>query len=387
MQEGEQMKYRRFGNLDWEVSILGFGAMRLPVRDGDRKKIDLPEATRMIRYAIDHGVNYIDTAVTYHGGTSEAFVGKALRDGYRERVKLATKMPPWFVREHKDFNTILNDQLKRLETDTIDCYLLHGMNKDHWPRLRDLGVLEWAEGAIKDGRIQHLGFSFHDRYELFKEIIDAYDKWEFCLMQYNYMDVEYQAGTKGLRYAVEKGLSVFVMEPLRGGQLAKTPPESIRSLWQEAQIQRNQVEWALDFVWSHPEVSMALSGMSHMQQLKENLTIADSAEVSMLTERDMEVIGRVRKAFQKLRPIPCTNCYYCMPCPNNVDIPHILALYNDGHIYDDHKRVRFLYRMVAQEQQATNCISCGECEEHCPQQIAISEWLSEAHEWLAPTKR
>jgi len=249
------MQYRRFGKLDWKVSALGFGAMRLPVIDKDQSRINEPEAMKMIHYAFDHGVNYIDTAWPYHGGTSEGLVGRALKDGYREKVKLATKLPCWAVQTVQDCERILNTQLERLQTDHIDFYLLHGLNKARWPDMRDMGVLKWAEKAKSDGRIGHLGFSFHDDFEVFQEIIDGYDGWTLCQIQYNYMDTEYQAGTKGLKYAAEKGLAVVIMEPIRGGQLAKNPPESVAELWKTAERQWSPAEWALQWIWNQPEVS------------------------------------------------------------------------------------------------------------------------------------
>lgn len=210
------MKFRPFGNLGWDVSALGFGAMRLPVINKDHSKIDEPQATRMLHYAIDNGVNYVDTAYIYHGGNSEKWLGRALKNGYREKVKIATKLPSWFVKEKSDFDRFLNEQLERLQTDTIEVYLLHGLNSTQWPNLRDLDVLEWADQAKQDGRIQHLGFSFHDSLEQFKAIVDAYDRWEVCQIQYNYMDIEFQAGSEGLQYAADRDIAVIIMEPLRG---------------------------------------------------------------------------------------------------------------------------------------------------------------------------
>jgi len=245
------MRYRAFGRLAWQPSALGFGAMRLPTIDGDSARIDEPEATRMIRHAIDSGVNYVDTAWPYHRSTSEPFLGRALRDGYRERVKLATKLPCWLVKEAADLDRFLDQQLERLATDRIDFYLLHALDGERWPIMRDLGVLGRAERAMADGRIGHLGFSFHDKYEVFQEIVDAYDGWTFCQIQYNYMDEEEQAGTCGLNYAAEKGLAVVVMEPLRGGMLAGDVPESVQVVWDTAPRRRSPADWALQWLWNH----------------------------------------------------------------------------------------------------------------------------------------
>ena len=254
------MQYRIFGKLDWKPSALGSGAMRLPILDKDPAQIDETEATRMVRHAIDHGVNYIDNAYPYHRGTSEAFLGRALQDGYRERVRLATKMPCWLVKAHEDLDRLLNEQMERLQTRTIDFYLLHSLDGESWPKIRDVGVLRWAESALADGRIGYLGFSFHDKYEVFQEIVDASDLWTFCQIQYNYLDVEYQAGTRGLQYAASKGLAVVIMEPLRGGALARNVPPTVQALWDSAQtlrvsetlrvFPRNPADWALQWLWN-----------------------------------------------------------------------------------------------------------------------------------------
>lgn len=380
------MKYRSFGKLDWKVSALGFGAMRLPVIDNDQAKIDEPEALKMIRHAVDNGVNYVDTAYLYHGGNSELVVGRALRDGYREKVRLATKMPAWAVETAKDFDKILNEQLNKLQTEHIDFYLLHGIDKTSWPKLRDLDVLNWAEGAIDDGRIGYLGFSFHDDIEVFKEIVDAYDKWTFCQIQYNFMDIEHQAGTEGLKYAAEKGLAMVIMEPLRGGSLTKEPPESVAKLWAGSPQPRSQSDWALQWVWNQPEVSVALSGMTAMQHVVENLASADRSGAGILSEDELSLIGQVREEYIDVSPIPCTNCQYCTPCPNGVNIPRSFSLYNEGYMYEDHRRSRFFYRQLPQDQQADKCEQCHECEELCPQDFPIPEWLEKVHGWLGPKK-
>jgi uncharacterized protein len=379
------MKYRPFGKLDFQVSALGFGAMRLPVIDGDQGKINEPEAVRMIRYAIDHGVNYVDTAWPYHGGHSEGVVGRALQDGYRAKVRLATKLPARFVQTAEDFDRFLNEQLKRLQTDHLDFYLLHGLNKRTWPKVRDLEVLAWAEKAIKDGRFGYLGFSFHDEYEVFKEIIDAYERWTFCQIQYNFMDTEYQAGTKGLQYAAGKGLAVVIMEPIRGGQLAKQPPESVIGIWESASRKRSPAEWALQWVWDHPEVSTVLSGMSTMDQVIENIESAERSGPNYLNDEELSLVDRVQEEYRKRSPIPCTNCKYCLPCPNNVNIPGVLGLYNDASKFGDVTRVQFLYTIRIQEdEKASQCLECRDCEELCPQGIAISEWIKKADELLDP---
>jgi hypothetical protein len=379
------MRYRPFGKLDWQVSALGFGAMRLPVINNDQAKINEPESIKMIRYAVDHGVNYVDTAYPYHGGQSEGLVGRALQEGYREKVKLATKLPVWLVQTADDLDRFLNDQLNRLQTDHLDFYLLHGLNKRTWPKIRDLEVFKWAERAIKDGRFLYLGFSFHDEYEVLKEIIDAYDQWTFCQIQYNFMDTEYQAGTKGLKYAAEKGLAVVIMEPIRGGQLAKKPPEAVVRLWETTPKRRSPAEWALQWVWNQSEVSTVLSGMTTMDQVIENVESANRSGPDILTAEELSLVGQVQEEYRKRSSIPCTNCKYCLPCPNNVNIPEILGLYNDALMYDDVLRAKLLYQIRIQEgERADQCLECQECEEKCPQGIAIPEWIKKAQDLLAP---
>ena len=226
------MKYRRFGRLNWEVSALGFGVMRLPTLEGDEGKINEPNAIKMIRYALDNGVNYVDTAYPYHRGNSEILLGETLQEGYREKVKVATKMPTWLVKSQEDMDKFLDEQLHKLKLDYVDFYLLHGLEHKRWQLLKKLNVLEWGDRQIADGKINHLGFSFHDEYSVFKEIVDSYE-WTLCQIQYNYMDAKYQAGTKGLKYAASKGLAVVVMEPIAGGRLAINPPEEIQKAARE----------------------------------------------------------------------------------------------------------------------------------------------------------
>jgi len=353
--------------------------MRFPIKGNDTSNIDEPEATKMLHYAIDHGVNYLDTAYPYHGGNSELFVGRVLKGGYREKVRLATKLPCWLVESSQDFDKYLNEQLQKLQTDHVDFYLLHGLNQDRWQKMSALGVLEWAEGAIADGRIGYLGFSFHDKYKVFKEIVDAYDGWTFCQIQYNYMDIENQAGTKGLKYAASKGLAVVIMEPLLGGRLVN-PPQPIQDLWNTAAKKRTPADWALQWLWNQPEVSVVLSGMSTMQQVKENVASADASGIGILTEEELALIARVREKYRELCPIPCTRCGYCMPCPNGVDIPRNLTVYNQAVMYDklDHSRTEY-NKWIPEEARAGACVQCRECEEKCPQDIPISEWMVRVH--------
>ncbi|MHB1295713.1 MAG: aldo/keto reductase [Anaerolineae bacterium] len=374
------MQYRKFGKLDWQVSALGFGCMRLPTT-GEDKHIDEPEAIRMIRHAIDQGVNYVDTAYPYHGGQSEVVVGKALQDGYRERVRLATKLPSWLVNTAEDFDRFLNEQLGKLQTDHIDFYMLHSLDQASWHKLRDLGVLAWAEKAKAEGRIRHVGFSFHDGYEVFQEIVDAYDRWDFAQIQYNYMNEEEQAGAKGLEYAASKGLALVIMEPLLGGKLANVP-EPVKAILDETGRDRTPADWALQWLWNKPEVSVVLSGMSAMDQVEGNLLSAATSGVGTLAAEDLAVFERVKAKYDELCPIPCTKCGYCMPCPNGVNIPNNLEIYNGGSMYGDVEGARQGYKWLPEEQRAEACIQCRQCEDLCPQSILISEWMPRVHQVL-----
>ena len=372
------MRFRSFGRLRWKVSALGFGAMRLPVIGGDPGEIDQPEAIRMMRYAIDNGVNYVDTAYPYHRGKSEALVGKVLENGYGEKVRLATKMPTWRVKSQRGMDKYLLEQLSRLQTNQVSFYLLHGLNRKEWRRLKELNVLDWAEKKIGDGKFEHLGFSFHDDYPAFREIVDDYNGWTLCQIQYNYMDADYQAGTKGLRYAASRGLAVVVMEPIAGGRLAINPPGEIRARW-DKEPRRKPAEWALQWVWNHPEVSVALSGMSTMQQVAENVRSANRSSPNSLSLKELKLIDRVKHLYKKLGFVGCTNCQYCMPCPEGVNIPQILALYNEYYTANRSVKVKKRYReSVTAETMASRCVGCGNCEELCPQSLSIPEVLRKA---------
>ena len=379
------MQYRKFGKLDWEASVLGFGCMRLPTADGNplSGQIVTDEAIGMIRYAIDHGVNYIDTAYTYHVGQSEVVVGKALQDGYRTKVKLVTKSPVRLIKQAKEFDSFLNEQLAKLQTERIDFYLLHGLNRTKWREIvLKHNLLERAEAAIRDGRIGALGFSFHDKYELFTEIVDGYDKWAFCQIQYNYLDIEKQAGVKGLKYAAAKGLPIVVMEPLLGGKLTN-PPRAVQELFDGAAIKRSPADWALQWVWDQPEVAVVLSGMGALDQVKENLISADRSSVNSLGLAEQQLIAAVREQYLTRTAIACTGCGYCLPCPNGVMIPRNLVLYNDAFIHEALNAPRLGYaKLRSKNEQASACIQCKVCEAKCPQQIPISEWLPKVHTLL-----
>lgn len=364
------MQYRRFGSTGWEVSALGFGAMRLPTRrEGEALAVDQDASVELIRAGIDGGINYVDTAYPYHDGFSEPVVGKALKDGYRDKVRLATKMPCWLVKEKGDFDRYLDEQLAKLGTSRIDYYLLHALWKDRWEQMESLGALSWAERAKSDGRIGSLCFSFHDGPELFRRVVDAYD-WEMCQIQYNYMNENVQAGTAGLEYAASKGIAVVVMEPLLGGLLAR-PPEGIARLWSAAHAQ--PADLALRWIWDKAGVSTILSGMSDMAQLKANLASANAAAVGGLSQTERELVSRVRKAYEEAQAVPCTKCQYCLPCPSGVNIPRNFELYNQGVAFGDMGLSKSLYNYHFPEaERAKACVACGICETKCPQGIKIS---------------
>lgn len=383
------MQYRKFGSLDWEVSALGFGAMRLPILDDDSSKINEPLATEMIRYAIDHGVNYVDTAYPYHQEQSERFVGKVLKDGYREKVRLATKMPCWLVKEEADFDRFFEEQMRRLDVNHIDFYLLHSLNAKSWQKMQDLGVFDWAEKFMAEGLFGHLAFSFHDDYPVFESIVNGYNHWAFAQIQYNYFDVNYQAGKKGLDLATDRGMAVVVMEPLRGGMIAKNPPpKPVAEVWKKSKRDWTPAGWAFNWLWDQPEVSTTLSGMNCMADVEENIRLASEAEVGKLTEQDRELVAEAREAYASLAPIPCTQCEYCLPCQSSVAIPTIFEIYNDAVSFDAWGHGRWAYNNnIKVEARADNCIECGECEAVCPQQIEIIDWLARVHEELAETEK
>ncbi len=383
------MRHRQFGRCGFDVSALGFGCMRLPCVGGDQLAIHEDEAVRMIRYAIDEGVNYVDTAYGYHGGNSEKLVGKALARGYRDRVKLATKLPVWLCKSHDDFDRLLSEQLQRLATDHIDCYLLHSLDSKSWSRARDMGVLEFLAKQMDLGRIRYAGFSFHDAYEVFPGIVDAFD-WGFCQIMLNYVDVEYQAGLAGLKYAAEHGLAVIVMEPLRGGKLAANlPDEVVAALGGGSEVGDGSegwspAEWALRWVWNLPEVSVALSGMSSMEQVVDNIRIASDSAPGVLTERQLAALARAREAYMARIRVSCTECGYCQPCPHGVVIPDVFGLYNEAGIFNAWEGSRRMYRgIVKAARDASRCAECGQCEAACPQQLHVIELLKEAHAALA----
>jgi len=374
------MLYRKVPKTGDELSILGFGYMRLPAKAGGTV-IDEERAIRQLRYAIDHGVNYVDTAPAYHLGKSEQVLSRALEDGYRDKVRLATKLPPWSVRSRGDMDRILDGQLATLKTDHIDYYLLHSLTKESFLRLKQLGVLEFLDAARKDGRIRNAGFSTHADLPAFREIVDSYD-WTFCQIQYNYLDEHNQAGTEGLKYAREKNLAVMIMEPLRGGNLGARVPDEIKKIWDGSPVKRTPAEWGLRWVWDHPEVTVVLSGMNDEAHIDENLRTAADAYPRSLTGEDLSRIGQVRDMYRQLMKVGCTGCSYCIPCPAGVDIPGCFSLYNDHHLFSFNRMAKFQYfgrhgGLMGGVSYAGLCRNCGKCEKACPQHLPIRDLLKE----------
>lgn len=355
--------------------------MRLPLEGNNQSCINEKEAVKLIRYAIDQGVNYIDTAYPYHDGASETVVGKALTPAYRKKVKITTKLPIFYVQQKEDLDRFFNLQLKRLGMDFVDFYLLHALNSDLWKKAKELDVLRWAEKMVAQGKIGYLGFSFHDEFPVFKEIIDSYN-WAMCQIQYNYLDENYQAGKQGLKYAASKGTAVSIMEPLAGGLLTVNPPQEIQAEMNKLAKKRSPAEWALTWVWNHPEVSVALSGMNTMQQLEENLHTADCSEPNCLSSQELELISKVRSLHLQVGYIGCTGCRYCVKCSQGIDIPRILLLLNEyskkRRYPETQKQIKQKYAQIPKDKRASRCLNCGVCEKICPQRLPIRKLLTEA---------
>lgn len=383
------MQYREFGKLGFKVSTFGLGCMRLPLEklDGGKTeygKIDEAEAIKMVRYAVDNGVNYIDTAYTYHEGNSERLLAKALKDGYRERVRIATKLPVWKAEKYEDMENILNEQLDKLETDHIDFYLLHSLTGSSWEKVRKLGGLEFLDKAIKSGKIKYAGFSFHDQLDVFKDIIDSYDNWSMCQVQFNILDEHAQPGSEGIRYAASKGIPVVIMEPLRGGSLVNGISADVKAVWDRAGTKRSPVDWAFRWICNRPEVMVVLSGVSTMEQLKEDIEIFEDALPASMTDKELAIIKEVQECYKSRIKVGCTGCRYCMPCPAGVQIDSTFSLYDNAMLFDTLPMARERYKteFIGKGKAASLCAECGNCESVCPQHIGIIEKLKEAHEVL-----
>lgn len=370
------MLYRKMPKIDEKLSILGFGCMRLPTNQDH--SIDKPRAIDQIRYGIDNGINYLDTAWPYHGGQSEPLLGKALQGGYREKVNIATKLPSWMVKDRPDMDVYLNNQLELLKTECIDFYLIHNLSGPVWQNLMGKDVLDFINNAKASGRIRYAGFSFHGHIADFKTIVDDYP-WEFCQIQYNYLDEYHQAGREGLEYAAKKDLGLIIMEGLRGGNLGiPKPPSEIATLWGSAEEKRTPVEWALRWIWDHPEVTVVLSGMNEEAHIEENIQIAEQATPLSLSEKEKDIIKRVSHIYKQLMKVNCTGCEYCKPCPEGVNIPAAFEVLNKLHLFKNVEEAKFMYAIRCSgllsdgiNGYGSQCVQCGECIEKCPQQIDI----------------
>jgi predicted aldo/keto reductase-like oxidoreductase len=376
------MQYRFMKSTNDHLSALGYGCMRFPEKN---RKIDSKRAEAQLRSAIDQGVNYLDTAFMYHFGESEPFLGQALSGGLRQKVKLATKLTPLSIKTETDMEGMLNSQLKRLRTDRIDYYMLQAMDEILWNRLQKFDVLRFMDRIKADGRIVNAGFSFHGDPDTFREIVDAYD-WQFCQIQYNYLDEFNQAGTQGLEYAAAKGLGVMIMEPLRGGSLGDNLPPSVAAIFKESGLPWSPAEWALRWVWNRPEVAVVLSGMNDESHIKENIRTACDALPNSLTEEQMQIIERVKAAYNAVINIGCTSCRYCMPCPSGVNIPMCFEIYNRRKFFNENKfecMAKYALMLGGLEKDsfkrgfASQCTECGKCETKCPQHLKIPELLKD----------
>jgi predicted aldo/keto reductase-like oxidoreductase len=357
----------------------------MPTEDESLSPFEIPvneeEAEKMLLYAMENGINYFDTAYPYHGGKSEEILGRTMKP-HRDKIMIATKLPAMMVKEASDVERFIDEQLKRLGSDYVDFYLLHGMNSHSWSLMKEYKALDFMERLVSDGRIRHIGFSFHDEVKLFKEIIDSYD-WTLAQIQYNYFDENRQAGKEGLQYAADKGIGVVIMEPLRGGNLTDNIPPTVQAIWNSAETKRSAAEWALRWVLNHTEVSTVLSGMSAMPQLVENLKIVEDAEPDSFTQNELSLIQKAKEEYEALLKVGCTGCGYCMPCPNGIDIPTNFNAYNNFYLFDQQQMSRMMYNgFMPEDQRASSCVECGECEEKCPQQIEIMAELKNVHSVL-----
>ena len=385
------MQYRTFGKDKRKVSILGFGCMRLPTIGGKSDgAVDEKEAERIIRYGIDHGINYVDTAKIYHNSQCEAILGRILQNGYREKVSLATKLPTWEIQSVKDADRIFNEQRRDLKTDKIDCYLIHNIQRGFRDIFLNCRLAEWAWKKKEKGEVDYVGFSFHDDYVFFKEIVDSFDRWDFCQLQYNYTGETTQAGTQGLVYAVQRGLSMVIMEPLFGGVLAK-PTGKMGQLFADKGNQFNPVDLALRWLWNRSDIAVVLSGMSSFEQVKQNIEIAEKATGGNLTAEEQAFIGKLQQAYDESQPIKCTKCGYCTKdCPAGVDIPYNFEFYNnyfassatDGRASKETSLFKLLYGAMKPGQRADQCTECKNCETVCPQKLSICELLAKVHKTL-----
>ena len=381
------MLYNTLGKTGLEVSRLGFGTMRLPTKSSNDRIVE-DEATEMLTYGIENGINLIDTAYPYHSatlegsGNSETFLGKFLKENsYRDDVLISTKSPSWAIEKKEDFNYYLDDQLKKLQTDYIDIYLLHSLTVPDWNKVNGLGVLDFLDDCLSSGVVKHVGFSSHIEVDYLIEILDEYPKWEVVLTQMNYLDEYYQSGVMGLDYLKQVNVGSMIMEPLRGGRLVNNIPPEIQAIWDTADKKRTPVEWALQYLWNRDDVDCVLSGMTSLEQVKQNVEIASTPD--RISDHDQEVIREVAREYRERLGNKCTRCGYCMPCPHGVDIINCLTEYNIAHMMNDPKASAMQYfALIDDDSRADSCIQCGECIPFCTQMLDIPEELVKVHEYF-----
>ncbi len=374
------MKYRKMPKSPDKLSALGLGLMRLPqTKTG---KIDEKQALAMLEYALEQGVNYFDTAWGYHDGASEPLLGKFVARSDRSRFFIATKLPCWLVKTPEDMDDYLNKQLERLRTDHIDYYLLHALGQRSWKEMLRLGVTDWLDKARADGRIRHVGFSFHDKYPVFRQIVERYN-WDFCQFMLNFLDTHYQAGLNGYKLASAKGMGIIAMEPLRGGKLVGQVPEAVQRVWTRSKHDWSPVQRALNWVWNLTDVTVNLSGMSNMEQLKENIRLANSFKPDQIDARELPLYNKARLEYIHRIAIPCSECRYCMPCPHKVAIPAVFGHYNESRMFGEKTRHKQEYQgWIPEESRADKCVQCGECLSKCPHHIPIPDWMKTVAEYF-----
>jgi predicted aldo/keto reductase-like oxidoreductase len=381
------MIYNELGKTKLKVSRLGFGTMRLPTI-GSNDNINKNEASKMLEYGIENGINLIDTAYPYHSktlegsGNSETFVGEFLAENsMRDEVYIQTKSPSWAIEKEEDFEYCLDQQLEKLQTDYIDIYLLHSLTVPDWYKVKDLNVLDFLDDCLSSGKVGHVGFSSHIEVDYVIEIIDEYPKWEVGLTQMNYLDEYYQSGIMGLNYLKEVNMGSMIMEPLRGGRLVNNIPPEVNELWQMAEVKRTPVEWALQYLWNRDDVDCVLSGMTSLDQVKENIEIA--SRIDKISDYDQEIIREVARTYRGFLGNRCTRCGYCMPCPHGVDIINCLTEYNIAHMLNDPKASAMQYfSLIDDDSRADSCVNCEECLPFCTQMLNIPEELQKVYEYF-----
>ena len=381
------MLYNKLGKTNLEVSRLGFGTMRLPTK-GPNDQIVEDEASAMLAYGIENGINLIDTAYPYHSatlegsGNSEIFLGNFLNENsYRDDIILSTKSPIWEIDKKEDFDYYLDEQLKKLQTDYIDIYLLHSVTEPDWNKIKDLNVFDFLDDCLSSGKVKHIGFSSHMEVDYVIEVIDEYPKWEVVMTQMNYFDEYYQSGVMGLNYLKETNIGSMIMEPLRGGRLVQNIPQAVQDLWDMAEVKRTPVEWALQYLWNRDDVDCVLSGMTSLEQVKQNIEIA--SRMDEISNYDQEIIREVAREYRQTVGNRCTRCGYCMPCPQGVDIINCLTEYNIAHMLNDPKASAMQYfTLIDDDSRADSCVQCMECIPFCTQMLNIPEELEKVHKYF-----